>query len=120
MTKSTRLLTAAGLLLTSIAAHAVDDTYLFQSVSSVEHLASTSSESAKTSITGVLVNDSASLTVTMLAMGSDTTNQCAKYYDVMLEQPGVFTLNVTTRTTIGSPAPVPFTVLLKCSLTRIP
>lgn len=115
MKTSTRVLSAASLLFASVAAHAVDDTYLFESVSSVEH---SMNSTTTTTITGVLVNDSTPTSVLLPASEGVVGNRCAKYYDVMLEQQGVYTLSVTVRTTT---TPIMTTVVLStCSLTRNP
>ena len=114
---SIRLLSAAGLLFASVAAHAVDDVYIFESIISVEHVAD------GTSLTGVIANSSDTISVVVPANTFMVGTRCASYYDVMLKEQGVFTLSVTVRTTTSDgPGGSPQTVigLLKCSLTRNP
>ena len=117
MKKSTRVLGAASLLFASMAAHAVDDTYLFESVGSVEH---SSVPTFATSITGVLVNESTPTSVSVPASEGVVGDRCAKYYDVMLKEPGTFTLSITVRTTTITTPPTTTVQLLKCSLARNP
>jgi hypothetical protein len=116
--KKVCVLTAAGLLFTSLAAHAVDDTYVFESISTVQH---SYDSQARTALTGVIAGTSTTLSVP--ANGDVTGSRCAKYYDVMLMEPGVYSLSVTIRTiTFNGSGGIPETsvTLSKCSLTRIP
>src|SRR5687768_5795998 len=89
--KKVCLLTAAGLLFTSLAAHAVDDTYLFESMSIVEH--TTNSQFGNhTVLTGVIAGVATTITV---PSSNEVSARCAKYYDVMLEQSGEYSLSLT-------------------------
>jgi len=112
-----RLLSAASLLFASAAAYSDDATYAFQSISSVEH--DNDFYATRVALTGVLVGDSTPITV---SAGQDDST-CVRYYDVMLEKPGEFTLNFTVRistyTSPGGNTQTNFTTL-KCSLTRNP
>lgn len=117
--KKVCVLTAAGLLFTSLAAHAVDDTYLFESMSVVEHTTSTQFGN-NTVLTGVIAG--VATTITVPANSDVVGARCAKYYDVMLEQQGEYSLSLTVNTTTY-PSPGGSTTvrsLVKCSLTRIP
>jgi hypothetical protein len=115
MKTSTRVLSAASLLCASVAAHAVDDSYAFASISGVQHAMDSTTT---TTITGVLVNDSTPTSLSLPANVGVVGDRCAKYYDVMLEQPGVYALSVTVRTTT---TPMTTTVVLaNCTLTRNP
>ena len=116
MKKSIRLLSVASLLFASAAAYAVDETYVFQSITSVEH--DSDFYAPRTVLTGILANDSTPVTVS--AAGDST---CVRYYDVMLQRPGEFTLSFTVRiTAYTSPGGTTTTSYstLKCSLTRNP
>lgn len=118
MVSSIRLLGATALLFASVAAHAVDDTYEFESLSRVEHV------SGNTNLTGVIVGSTSPTELVVPPATSSTVfDRCPKYYDLMVERPGDFTLSVTIRTvTETGPGGFPFTSvsLLKCSITRNP
>jgi hypothetical protein len=112
-----RLLSAASLLFASAGAYAADATYVFESISSVETDNDTFAPRAV--LTGLLANDPTPVSVS--AARDDST--CTRYYDVMLQRPGEFTLTFTVRTTTyTTPGGNTMTNLstLKCSLTRNP
>jgi hypothetical protein len=117
MKKSIRLLSVAGLLFASAAAYAVDDSYVFESISSVEN--DNDFHAPRAVLTGLLANSSTPVSVS--AARDDGT--CVRYYDVMLERPGEFTLSFTVRTTSyttpGGNTTTNYSTL-KCSLTRNP
>jgi hypothetical protein len=124
MKGSIRLASTACLLLASVAAHAVDDTYVFDRISSVEHYNdSTALIMTGTILTGVLANGSVPTSITVPANTNIVGARCADYYDVMLKKQGVHALSLTIRTvTFTGPGGFPQTTieLLKCSLTRNP
>src|SRR5688572_885642 len=99
MIKLIPALSASTLLLASVAAQATDTTpptdriLIFDRISRVEH-------SAGTVLTGVLVGDPIPSTITVPASDTVIGNRCAKHYDRMLEQQGVYTLTLTIRTTL--------------------
>jgi hypothetical protein len=120
MMKSTRLLGAAGLLFASVAAHAVDDTYVFESVTSSEYIAYANQNlGTGLVLTGVLVNDSASTSLTMVApYGGILDAPCVKYIDLMLTTPDAYTLSITLRTTTSGGLTT--SKVAGCHLTRNP
>lgn len=124
MKRAIRLASAACLLLASVAAHAVDDTYVFESISSVEHFRyGTGSIASGTVLTGVLASGSAPTTVTVPASTVAAVTQCLSYYDVMLKEPGAYALSLTIRTeTSTGPGGFPQTSiqLITCALARNP
>lgn len=86
------------------------DTYVFDSVSSVQYL-------QDSSITGVLVNGSAA-TVTFPSSAPD---RCYRFFEVMLTQPGLYTLSVATEVRVEGPyfpggPTITTTVFLGCAL----
>lgn len=119
-----RMASAACLLSASVAAHAVDDIYEFESISSVEHYNDPAAPIITgTVLTGVLVNGSAATSITVPASTQIVGARCADYYDVMLKKQGKYALSLTIRTlTFTGPGGFPQTTieLLKCSLTRTP
>ena len=122
MKKKFCVVMAAGLLFASLAAHAVEDTYVFDSISRIEH-SWNSQTGTRTLLTGVIAGTSVATTVAVPAGTDVTSSRCVRYYDVMLETQGKYSLSVNTiTTTVTGSDGLPLTVLqlLKCSLTRIP
>jgi hypothetical protein len=94
MIRLNHVLSAGALLFASVAAHAVDVTHTFESISSVQHTM------AGTVLVGILANDTVP---SSLAVPNDNSvGRCAKYYDTMLENQGIYTLSVTIRTLVSA------------------
>ena len=105
MMSKSKWLAAAALLVTSTGAMA-DGTYQFDSITSLTD---------SSSIVGVLVNDTAPTTLTLSANGA---NYCIAWLELMMKQPGMFTLT-TTVVTSATPSGTN-TRITTCTLTAKP
>jgi hypothetical protein len=97
-----KYLLATLLAAATVTAHAAETDTTFDSVSSIQHRAST------IVITGILVNDTVPTTYSFPSGGGGGVDErCDRLYGVMLTQPGVYTLTVTTTLSSGTPLPMP-------------
>ena len=112
-----RVLAASLLAFGPIAAHAVETSYIFDSVSAVQE------RNANISITGILVNGSSPITVVVPNNGGPS-ERCDRKYDLALSQPGAYTLTVTIDTSYltmpPDPTPVLVTTFIGCTLALKP
>jgi len=98
-----KYLLATLLAAAAVTAHAAETSTTFDSVSSIQHRSST------IVITGILINDTVPTTVSFPAGGGGgVDNRCDRLFGIMLTQPGVYTLTVTTDVSGGTPLPVPY------------
>ena len=105
MMSKSKWVAAAALLVTSTGALA-DGTYEFDSITALRN--------DGTSVTGVLVNDTVPTTLTLTHNGY---RECGDWLELMMKQPGIFTLKVTVMSTTGQ---YPSTWIDVCTLTTKP
>lgn len=86
------------------------ETYVFDSISAIQH------RSATSTITGVLANDTTPSAVTF----PYGTERCNRLFDIMLTQPGLYTLtvmiNIIYTQPPGQPTPIPNPQFDGCNL----
>ena len=116
MIRPSRMLIAGVLAMVSLGVRATETTYVFDSVSSLEHRQSQSSLSG-IYFTGILVNDTTSTTLAVAPAVTDLANRCWDHLQLMMTQPGVYTLKLVYDTAGGSFGSPAFTV---CALTVKP
>jgi hypothetical protein len=88
MLSNKRLLAASFLAISPFAAHAVETTYVFDSVSAVRE------SNSNFSITGILAGDSTPTTLTT-PTSAFPTERCDRRINLALSQPGTYTLTLT-------------------------
>jgi hypothetical protein len=101
-----RTLSAGVLLLASVAAHAVDDIYTFESISSIRY-----GNGGTVVLTGILAGAATPSTASPPTSGTVAAAQCAKYYEIMLQNQGTYTLSFTITTTTENTGPFPQTFI---------
>lgn len=112
MIGSKRVLATALLALSPFAAQAVETNYVFDHVSAVR------ARLSNVTITGILVGDSVPTSVTTPSGGP--TERCDRLFNLVLSQPGAYTLTVTIDTSFvtlpGDPTPVPLNTFVGCTV----
>jgi hypothetical protein len=103
---------AALLISSSFAAQAVAATYAFASVTGIQY-------GASILVTGVLVNDTASTTITLPSAGSADSDRCKGFIFAMISTPGTYTLTLVTAE-VSDPILGTNTTLSSCRLDRNP
>jgi hypothetical protein len=113
-----RVAPLAAILLSSLAAaqSGTTTTYVFAQVTGIQYGPTNSANTY--SVTGVLVNDSASTTVA-IPIPSTTSPSCGDFPSMMISHPGVYTLTIVmAQFTAPPPASGTYTALSTCRLDR--
>ena len=112
MTGLNRFLAATFLTAFSVGAHAVDTTYVFDSVSKI----ALQSSAGRIFITGTLVNET---TPTTLEAPFGNA-RCEAFFNMMLESAGAYNLSITINVIPANPPQDQILLLNGCSLERKP
>ena len=112
-----RVAPLAAILLSNLAAaqSGPTTTYVFAQVTGIQYGSGTSPYS----MTGVLVNDSASTTLELPLPSSEASPNCGDFPSMMISHPGVYTLTIVmTQVTVTLPSPGTYMGLTTCRLDR--